>query len=1077
MWFDGVPVLFLPGNSGSHMQARSLASVALRMSISRETDYHFDFFTISFNEEVSALYGGVLGKQTKFAAASINAILDLYKENQYRKSVPTSVILIGHSMGGVIAKRLLAWPGTINKTNIAIALAAPLEAPVVNFDFKINDFYMDMDQEWNDNVRLKEEVKEDKMLLSFGGGPRDVLVPSGLTTDKDSYINALTTSIPGVWVSPDHVGIVWCKQLVMAINRFLFSIVNPSTEQVYENMDFVKSKAKMYFESNRSMSLNPRTAHANATMTPDAFWYEDNRRVYQILRPEIDKMTYLMIRLVQFPQNRFVAVETVNTSDRDWVFGCNAKDVFNTHRYCESATSLSELSRWTGSVSSFGKRKLATINLHSLSKMYPDWTHVVVKVSPTRKPVILNVDINDYTSRQITVDLSSPLNLGELVVIRQTEPESLYYEIILNGFKSIQQAYLLHIKPTPDCKASQYHVSAELHVPWAKNNEAYHYFTHVKKSPMKLRLFRSKDNSQFNGAIDEPAKVTILLDPLCTFSVRISVAWYHRLAQIARHYTPILIPYMGGILLLALRNTYINIRKHGVALPVHIALTSRVIHPHFCVSVITVATMALGKLEPWAPFFVTAGWMNREIHVLFVETISVLLIYMAALGILYVAAAVIQIMLMFSSQVTHKFFFRIVSAGAVGFAERIASGLQKVPLVVSITLMMGATLSCGGASLVAGAAFYAFMLSKMYEEYLEDYVYNKIVKFASRMCCLLVRSRRSPREDNKASGTNTTSEDKPTLEDNPDSVTDPTSDTLSKGEDETKAIQRADGNDNGGGDNSDNIRTDCDNDRNVASENDEELKEQLNSLNYHMLLFLLWLMVTIINLPALITWARNFNENPLLKFDTSGLTGMLMSVCTVCLFQMRPPKKNLYFYNLVIHMLLIMAMIVFILGPTALYVVSQVITLIFTLIASQQMLDKTVDGVFIDTYFTDNRPQVTYTDLPINDNELEINADNENRDDVAEPSAGSSTAASSTGASSSTTSCSTETSASASSPGPSSSSASSPSAESTSAASSNPSPSTSNDRASNPALDECDENSIMYKIKMLKEKLSFLEHT
>lgn len=43
--FDGIPVLFLPGNSGSHMQARSLASVALRKALSNEPDFHFDYFT------------------------------------------------------------------------------------------------------------------------------------------------------------------------------------------------------------------------------------------------------------------------------------------------------------------------------------------------------------------------------------------------------------------------------------------------------------------------------------------------------------------------------------------------------------------------------------------------------------------------------------------------------------------------------------------------------------------------------------------------------------------------------------------------------------------------------------------------------------------------------------------------------------------------------------------------------------------------------------------------------------------------------------------------------------------------
>lgn len=48
---QGVPALFLPGNAGSHKQARSSASIALRM---HSSDFprkrHFDFFTISFNE-------------------------------------------------------------------------------------------------------------------------------------------------------------------------------------------------------------------------------------------------------------------------------------------------------------------------------------------------------------------------------------------------------------------------------------------------------------------------------------------------------------------------------------------------------------------------------------------------------------------------------------------------------------------------------------------------------------------------------------------------------------------------------------------------------------------------------------------------------------------------------------------------------------------------------------------------------------------------------------------------------------------------------------------------------------------
>lgn len=47
----GIPALFVPGNAGSYKQARSAASIALRMHASDFAEKrHFDFFTVNFNE-------------------------------------------------------------------------------------------------------------------------------------------------------------------------------------------------------------------------------------------------------------------------------------------------------------------------------------------------------------------------------------------------------------------------------------------------------------------------------------------------------------------------------------------------------------------------------------------------------------------------------------------------------------------------------------------------------------------------------------------------------------------------------------------------------------------------------------------------------------------------------------------------------------------------------------------------------------------------------------------------------------------------------------------------------------------
>ena len=73
--FSGIPVLFIPGNAGSVKQVRSLASVALRKSI-EEFKYkvHFDYFSVDFDEEWSAFYGGTLEKQTQYVIHCINKI-------------------------------------------------------------------------------------------------------------------------------------------------------------------------------------------------------------------------------------------------------------------------------------------------------------------------------------------------------------------------------------------------------------------------------------------------------------------------------------------------------------------------------------------------------------------------------------------------------------------------------------------------------------------------------------------------------------------------------------------------------------------------------------------------------------------------------------------------------------------------------------------------------------------------------------------------------------------------------------------------------------------------------------------
>ncbi len=96
-----IPVLFITGNSDSHKQVRSLASISVDKTRTNKFNSHirFHYFTMSFNEEPSALYGPVLDKQTQFTKECIKHILKLFSKVKPKNKKPEKVLLIGNSMG------------------------------------------------------------------------------------------------------------------------------------------------------------------------------------------------------------------------------------------------------------------------------------------------------------------------------------------------------------------------------------------------------------------------------------------------------------------------------------------------------------------------------------------------------------------------------------------------------------------------------------------------------------------------------------------------------------------------------------------------------------------------------------------------------------------------------------------------------------------------------------------------------------------------------------------------------------------------------------------------------------------
>ena len=223
----GTPVLFIPGSSGSHEQVRSIATHTMHLAgltqSSNGQKVRFTFFSVDLDEEVSALYGGYIWSQTHFVVECIKFL----KNKFYRNTIHNKVIIVGHSMGGIVARGVLMLSDlTSRDIPLIITLATPHLAPPLLFDSLMEAFYIKMQNTWLDPHLAKPIV------ISIGGGYSDVQVSSDLIELESALgksFSIVTTEIPRVWTVADHQCIVWCKQLQVLLAKCLVSSVNGLT--------------------------------------------------------------------------------------------------------------------------------------------------------------------------------------------------------------------------------------------------------------------------------------------------------------------------------------------------------------------------------------------------------------------------------------------------------------------------------------------------------------------------------------------------------------------------------------------------------------------------------------------------------------------------------------------------------------------------------------------------------------------------------------------------------------------------------------------------------------------------------
>ncbi|KAF9360149.1 GPI inositol deacylase [Mortierella sp. AD094] len=247
---SGVPALFIPGNAGSARQVRSMAKEATRYynekiqkGLRAPWSKPIDFFTVDFNEEFSAFHGQLLLDQSRYVNEAIAYILSLYSHSSAAFPRPTSVLIIGHSMGGIVARTLFTMDNFIpGSVNTILTIASPHMVPPLALDYTVTSIYDKIEEFWIRGYDTPHDTLANVSLVSIMGGNQDITVNSDAgnihhIVPQSHGFSVFTSSIPHAWVGSDHLSILWCNQVVKQIGTALVEVIDASTPNQVKSLE------------------------------------------------------------------------------------------------------------------------------------------------------------------------------------------------------------------------------------------------------------------------------------------------------------------------------------------------------------------------------------------------------------------------------------------------------------------------------------------------------------------------------------------------------------------------------------------------------------------------------------------------------------------------------------------------------------------------------------------------------------------------------------------------------------------------------------------------------------------------
>ncbi|KAK6913024.1 GPI inositol-deacylase PGAP1-like [Dillenia turbinata] len=216
-----------------------------------------DWFAVDLEGEHSAMDGRTLEEHTEYVVYAIHRILDKYKESHDARTregaavsanLPRSVILVGHSMGGFVARAAIVHP-QLRKSAVEtiLTLSSPHQSPPVALQPSYGHYVSHVNRLWKKGYEvqaslsghfLSEPVLSHVVVVSISGGVNDYQVRpmleslDGIVPPTHGFMIS-STSIKNVWLSMEHQVILWCNQLVVQVSHTLLSLIDSKSGQPF----------------------------------------------------------------------------------------------------------------------------------------------------------------------------------------------------------------------------------------------------------------------------------------------------------------------------------------------------------------------------------------------------------------------------------------------------------------------------------------------------------------------------------------------------------------------------------------------------------------------------------------------------------------------------------------------------------------------------------------------------------------------------------------------------------------------------------------------------------------------------